>query len=82
MRKLYWRFAGLAIAAGTVSACGGGSDSPAATTPPTVTPAAKLEDQFGANFGTAYRNSPNTEAAEPTATGLAPLSLTTEPVPI
>lgn len=82
MRNLHWRLALLAIAAGGISACGGGGSNTPVTPPVTVTPAAKLEDQFGANFGVAYRNNPNTEAMDPKPGDIGPLSLTTEPVTI
>lgn len=82
MRTLHWRLAALAIAAGGVSGCGGGTDSPAVTPPPVVVPAAKLEDQFGTNFGIAYRNNPNTDATDPASGDIIPLSLTTDPVTI
>lgn len=61
-----------------LAACGGGDN--AAPPPPVVVvpPAPKLEDGFGANFGIAYRADPNTDAKDPAAGDIVPLSLTTE----
>ena len=82
MRNLYWRIAAAAMLAGGLAACGGDNNQ-AATTPPPVVPAAKLEDQFGANFGVAYRADPNTDPAKNPVDGdIIPLSLTTDPVAI
>lgn len=81
MRTLYWRLLAVAVAAGGVSACGS-SGSTTAAPPPVVTPAAKLEDQFGTNFGIAFRNNPNTDATDPAPGDIIPLSLTTDPVAI
>ena len=67
----------LLISAATAS-CSDNNSTP--TVPPTVPPVAKTEDQFGANFGVAYRKDPNTDATDPTPGDIIPLSLTTDPV--
>ncbi len=78
MTKNLWKVAGIAALASALAACGGSSSS--APTPPVIVPpvATPLEDQFGANFGTAYRAAPNTDAKDPVAGDIVPLSLTTE----
>ena len=81
MKSLYWRLAAVAMAAGGLSACGNNNNTPAP--PPVVVPpppAPKVEDQFGTNFGIAYRADPNTDAKDPMAGDIIPLSLTTEAV--
>ena len=80
MRNLHWRIAAAALLAGGLAACGGDSSTPAQPPTPAPAPAAKLEDQFGTNFGVAYRNNPNTDATDPTAGDIVPLSLTTDAV--
>jgi len=81
MRKFNVRLASVMLAGTALSACGGGQSSTGPVTPPVViAPAAKFEDQFGTNFGVSYRNSANTDATDPAAADLIPLSLTTEAV--
>ncbi len=81
MANLLRNIALATLLAAALAACGGNDKAPA---PPVVVtpPAAKLEDSFGANFGTAYRADPNTEAKDPAAGDIVPLSLTTEPTTI
>ena len=68
-----------------LAACGG-SDNTASPPPVPVVvpplPAPRLEDGFGVNFGTAFRADANTEARDPVAGDIIPLSLTTEPTTI
>ena len=81
MRTIHLRLLAVGLAAATLSACGGGETSTGTVTPPVVVPpAARFEDQFGTNFGVAYRNAPNTDATDPVASDIVPLSLTTEAV--
>lgn len=80
MRKTYWRIAAVAMLAGGLSACGSSNSTAPVTPPVVVPPAPKLEDQFGTNFGIAYRGSITAEATDPKAGDIIPLSLTTEPV--
>jgi hypothetical protein len=71
----------LALLAGGLSACGSSSDTP--NTGPVVTPPApKVEDGFGANFGTAYRGDPNAIAKDPVPGDIVPLDLTKDAVQI
>lgn len=67
-----------------LAACGSDNDNAAAPAPPVVVapPAPRLEDGFGANFGTAFRASPNTDATDPAAGDLIPLDLTKDAVTI
>ncbi len=68
---------------GTLLAGCGSSDSPAPPPPVVVAPpTARVEDQFGANFGVAYRADPNSIARDPVAGDIIPLSLTTGAVPL
>ena len=81
MKNVYWRIAAVAMVAGGLSACGNSNNTP--PPPPVVVPpppAPKVEDQFGTNFGIAYRADPNTDAKDPMAGDIIPLSLTTEAV--
>ena len=82
MAHLFRKLAAVGLMAAGLAACGG-SNSSAPPAPVVVVPAApRLEDQFGANFGTAYRADPNTDARDPVAGDIVPLSLTTEAVTI
>ena len=81
MKNVYWQIAAVAMVAGGLSACGNSNNTP--PPPPVVVPpppAPKVEDQFGTNFGIAYRADPNTDAKDPMAGDIIPLSLTTEAV--
>ena len=82
MAKLIRNVAAATVMGAGLAACGGSKSS--APPPPVVVtpPAAKLEDGFGANFGIAYRADPNTDAKDPVAGDIIPLSLTTDPVTI
>lgn len=77
MTRLIWKIAGVAALAGGLAACGSDNSAPppapVVTTPP---PAARLEDGFGAGFGTAFRADVNGVARDPVAGDLAPLDLT------
>ena len=66
-----------AFAALALAGCGGGGGKAMAPQPPPA--AVRIEDQFGAGFGTAFRQDRNVESTEPAAGDLEPLSLTTEP---
>lgn len=65
----------------TLAACGGDDNDGAVVTPPTP-PSAKLEDGFGANFGTTYRAGNNTDPRDPAAGDVIAVSATTDPVPV
>lgn len=75
------RFLAICLLSATVTACGSNN---ANTTPVALVtpPAAKVEDGFGAGFGTAYRADPNTEAKDPVATDINPVDPTKEPTTI
>lgn len=81
MKKVF-RIATVATLAAGVAACGGDGNS--ASTPPTtptvITPAAKQETSFGANFATSFEQSPTATPTTPADGDIIPLSLTTEPV--
>ncbi len=81
MNKNLRSFFTLSILAG-LAACGNNNNGQAAA-PPVVTPVTKTEDQFGGCFGTRFRAAPNTKATDPVpCPDLAPLSLTTKPIPL
>lgn len=81
MRKLIRNTVILSMLAGGLAACGSNNDT--STTGPVVTPpAAKVEDGFGANFGTAYRADPNSIAKDPAPGDIIPLDLTKNAVQI
>ena len=61
----------------TLGACGGGNDGSPSPAGPTA-----LEDNFGTGFGALFRASANTDPADPTATSVIAVSLTTDPVPV
>lgn len=81
MRNIKWRIVAAAMLVGGLAACGNNNTPTPITQPPPV-PAAKLEDQFGAGFGVAYRADANTDAKDPVPGDIVPLSLTTDPVAI
>lgn len=81
MRNYKWRIVAAAMLVGGLAACGN-NNTPSSITQPPPMPAAKLEDQFGAGFGVAYRADPNTDPKDPMASDIIPLSLTTDPVAI
>ncbi|WP_419816718.1 hypothetical protein [Glacieibacterium sp.] len=81
MSKLLRNMLFASAAGAALAACGGG-DQATPTTPVVTTPAAKLEDSFGANFGVAYRADPNSVAKDPQPGDIIPLSLTATPVTI
>jgi hypothetical protein len=77
----------LLIGAG-VAACDGGDDgggevivAPPPPAPPPTAPT-RLEDQFGANFGTAFRAAANTDPRDPQPGDLVGVSFTTDPIPV
>jgi hypothetical protein len=69
-------------AAITLGACDGYDDGGGYTPPPPPPPAMRLEDQFGAAFGVAFRAAPSSDPADPRNGDTIPLSLTTDPVEI
>jgi hypothetical protein len=75
-RKILLASTGLAALA--LAACGGGGKDTAVVTPPPPAPV-RLEDQFGAGFGLAFRNDRNAEPGDPQPADLEPPSLTAEP---
>lgn len=66
------------LAALALAGCGGGKGGMAVTLPPSMSPP-RLEDQFGAGFGTAFRQDRNTEPGDPAAGDIEAVSVTTEP---
>lgn len=70
------------VLAAVLSACSDNNVTTTPTTPPVVTPTVRLEDQFGAGFGTRFRADANTRATDPLAADLGPVSITTDPVTI
>lgn len=83
MRTLFWKIAAITAVAGALAACG--SDNAPAPAPPTTAPpttAARIEDGFGANFGTAYRADVNSSPRDPVAGDIVPLDLTKDPTTI
>lgn len=82
MKRFIQRAAIVAAMGSGLAACGGNSSNAiaptTAPTPPiTVT---RQEDQFGTNFGTAYRTSVTAAPITPADGDIIPLSLTTNPV--
>lgn len=73
---------GLIMAAASLSACGRKSDSDAAFSVPLSSTSARPEDQFGKEFGKAFRADSNSEPAKVAESDMRPVSLTTEPVQI
>ncbi len=72
----------VAVAGASLTACGiqSGDDIPEADA--FATTAGRDEDQFGKEFGKAYRADPNSEPVEVTEGAVPPVSMTSEPVPI
>jgi hypothetical protein len=71
-------FVATGLAALALASCGGGKGGMAVTTPPPTAPP-RLEDQFGAGFGMAFRQDRNTEPADPAAADIEAVTLTAEP---
>ena len=66
------------LAALSLAGCGGGGKGVMmVVTPPAAPP--RIEDQFGAGFGTAFRTDRNVEPGEPTGGDIEALTLNTEP---
>lgn len=82
MSKLIRNVTTATLLGAALAACGGSNKAPPPPPVVVVPPAAKLEDGFGANFGIAYRADPNTDAKDPVAGDIIPLSLTTDPTTI
>lgn len=86
MARFTRRILAVCLAGTALASCGGGGGGDnAAPAPPVVVPpppAPRLEDGFGANFGIAFRADPNTEARDPVAGDIIPLSLVTDPTTI
>lgn len=81
MTSIKKRILAICFASAALAACGNSNNS--ATPPVVVTPpAAKLEDQFGANFGTAYRADPNSVAKDPAPGDIIPVDPTKDAVTI
>ncbi len=72
----------IAVAGASLTACGrqDGDDVPEADA--FATTAGRDEDQFGKEFGKAYRADPNSEPVVVTEGAVPPVSLTSEPLPI
>lgn len=73
------RLVAVGLLAATLAACGS-NETPAPPPPPPPPPPAPVEDQFGAGFGSAFRANPNSDASDPAAGDIIPVSLTAEPV--
>lgn len=69
------------ILGATLSACGQKSDDDPLILNATAE-TGRVEEKFGEGFGEAFRADPNSEPREVTDSDVAPLSTTTEPVPI
>ena len=85
MQKLLHGASIVAILAAGLAGCGGGDsgDTAVVVPPPAPPPAAmRLEDQFGANFGTAFRVAANSDPSNPQPTDLNPVSFVTDPIPV
>ena len=86
MRHLLRSAAVGALLVGGLAACdGGGGGGEIIVTPPPVTPPtppSRLEDQFGANFGTTFRAANNTDPRDPQSGDLNAVSFTTDPIPV
>lgn len=83
MADHFLRIGGVFLVAATLAGCGGDNNQAAAPppAPPVVVAPPPQENAFGANFGTAFRASPNAAAPATPADGdIVPLSLTTDPV--
>lgn len=74
LRKFLIAASGFAAIA--LAGCGGGGGKVSINQPPAPM---RLEDQFGAGFGLAFRADRNTEPTESQPVDVEPLSLTTEP---
>lgn len=73
---------GLLVVAGvSLSACGKNERSDL-DLPQSASTDGRVEDQFGKEFGEAFRADPNSQPANVTGNGVIPVSLDTEPVPI
>lgn len=68
----------MALIGATLAGCGNSVDDD--TPPMMVQP--RQEDQFGANFGAAFRADANSEPRTPADGDIVPVSLTAEPVTI
>lgn len=75
------RLAVFGAAALALSACGGHSGGSASSTSSGPT-TARLEDQFGTQFGVDYRASPNAQPVKPLAGDIIPLTATAAPLPL
>ena len=82
IRRVLLGAASLAALTGLAACSDNDSGSVQVTPPPPTPPAARFEDQFGANFGVAFRGVANSDPREPAAGDLAPISFTTDPVNI
>lgn len=83
MRSLLLRVTAMVAVAAGLAACGGGggkSTKKVTTPPPAAAP--PLEDQFGVNFGTAFRVAANTDPRDPAPGDLIPICFTCDPVNI
>jgi hypothetical protein len=82
MTKNTKRIIAICLASAALADCGGSNNTPPAPPVAVTPPAAKLEDQFGAGFGTAFRADPNTEAKDPAPGDVNPVDPTREPITI
>lgn len=73
--------ASLGLAACSGSDNGSSAPPPVVVTPPpvVVTPPAPLQSRFGGTVSTSFAASPNSDAREPAAGDVPPLSFTTDP---
>lgn len=84
MKGILLRTTALGLLAAGLTACGGGGGGNEVTvvTPPGPPQAAPLEDQLGLGFGATYRTAANTDPRDPSPGDLAPVSFTTDPLPV
>lgn len=73
-----------ALALVALAACGSGGGGDGDNAPPAppaiVAPPPPQENQFGANFGAAFRADPTSTPRDPADGDIVPLSFTTDPV--
>lgn len=77
----------LGLVAGLAACDGGGGGGEVIVTPAPPPPAPpptapRLEDMFGANFGTAFRAIANSDPRDPLPGDLNAVSFTTDPIPV
>lgn len=74
------RFGLILVVGASLAACGDRSDRDAPGNDPFATTSDRTEDQFGKEFGKAYRADPNSEPMNVNDGDVVPVSSTTEPI--